>query len=68
MSKKPTHDLVAISGDGRTATFTRVAALWPKKDGGSGFTGEIPAGVTITGRIAILARKDQAEGDSESDF
>ena len=56
--QKPTHDLVIISGDGQLATFTRVAALWPKKDG-DGFTGEIPAGVMVSGRVAILARKDK---------
>ncbi len=61
MSNKPTHDLTQIAGEGKNAQFTRVAALWPTKDG-AGFTGEIPAGVTITGRIAILARKDKDEG------
>lgn len=66
MSKKPTHDLTVISGEGRNATFTRVAALWPTKDG-TGFTGEVPAGVSITGRVAILARKEQ-DGDEPEPF
>lgn len=57
---KPTHDLTVISGEGKSANFVRVAALWATKDG-TGFTGEIPAGVSITGRIAILARKDKDE-------
>ena len=61
MANKPTHDLTLISGEGKNAQFTRVAALWPTKDG-TGFTGEIPQGVTITGRVAILARKDK-DGD-----
>ncbi|WP_142640229.1 hypothetical protein [Sphingomonas sp. IC081] len=60
---KPTHDLTLISGEGKSAQFTRVAALWPTKDG-TGFTGEIPAGVTITGRVAVLARKDQDDEQS----
>jgi hypothetical protein len=56
--EKPTHDLTVISGEGKSATFTRIAPLWPTKDG-SGFTGEIPEGITITGRFAVLARKDK---------
>jgi len=63
MSKRPTHDLTVITGDGDLADFTRVAALWQTKDG-KGYTGTIPAGVTITGRIGIFPRKaaDDAEG------
>ena len=57
-NNKPTHDLTLISGEGKTAQFVRVAAVWPTKDG-SGFTGEIPAGLTITGRFAILVRKEK---------
>jgi hypothetical protein len=56
--EKPTHDLTAISGEGKSANFVRIAPLWPTKDG-SGFTGEIPEGITITGRFAVLARKDK---------
>jgi hypothetical protein len=61
-NNKPTHDLTVISGEGRNAQFVRVAPLWPTKDG-TGFTGEIPAGVTVTGRVGILVRKgkDSAE-------
>ena len=58
MSKAPTHDLTLISGEGKDALFTRVAGLWPTKDG-TGFTGEIPAGLTVSGRIGILVRKDK---------
>jgi hypothetical protein len=61
MSNRPTHDLTVISGEGRNAQFVRVAALWRTKDG-EGFTGEIPAGVSITGRVAILPRKDKEPG------
>jgi len=61
MSNKPTHDLTIISGEGKAAQFTRVAALWATKDG-TGFTGEIPAGVMVSGRVAILARKEKGEG------
>ena len=63
MSNRPTHDLILITGDGDLAEFHRIAALWPTKDG-TGYTGKIPAGVTITGRIGIFPRKadDKAEG------
>ena len=56
MSNKPTHDLCIISGEGKAAVWTRVAALWPTKDG-EGFTGEIPTGVFVTGRVVIQKRK-----------
>ena len=58
----PTHDLCAVSGEGRSAVWTRIAALWPTKDG-SGFTGEIPAGVMVGGRVVI--QKRQPRGDRE---
>jgi len=58
---KPTHDLCSVWGEGKSAIWTRVAALWPTKDG-EGFSGEIPAGVTVTGRIVIQKRKaDEGE-------
>jgi hypothetical protein len=60
MTNKPTHDLVMITGEGKAAQFTRVAAAWPKKEG-DGYTGEIPAGITVSGRFALLPRKDQGE-------
>ncbi|WP_156309531.1 hypothetical protein [Novosphingobium sp. AAP93] len=60
---KPTHDLTSISGESKGAQFTRVAALWPTKDC-TGFMDEIPAGVTITGRVGVLVRKDQDDGRS----
>jgi hypothetical protein len=33
MANKPTHDLCIISGEGKAAVWTRVAALWATKDG-----------------------------------
>ena len=55
MSNKPTHDLCIVSGEGKTAVWTRVAALWPTKD--EGFSGEIPQGVSVSGRVVIQKRK-----------
>jgi len=49
-----------ITGEGKAAQFTRVAAAWPKKEG-DGYTGEIPAGITVSGRFALLPRKGQDE-------
>ena len=54
---KPTHDLCIVSGEGKTAIWTRVDALWPTKDG-EGFSGEIPTGVSVSGRVVIQKRKD----------
>lgn len=59
---KPTHDLCIVFGEGKSAIWTRVAALWPTKDG-EGFSGEIPAGVMVTGRVVIQKRREnEAEG------
>jgi len=56
MSNKATHDLYIVSGEGKSAIWTRVAALWPTKDG-EGFSGEIPSGVMVSGRVVIQKRK-----------
>jgi hypothetical protein len=63
-SERPTHVLNVVSGEGKSARFTEVAALWPTKDG-NGFSGDIPSCMTITGRIVILKRKD-SETDTKS--
>ena len=59
---KPTHDLFIISGQGKAAVWTRVAALWPTKDG-EGFSGEIPSGILVSGRVVIQKRKDSEAAD-----
>jgi hypothetical protein len=63
-SERPTHILNVVSGEGKSARFTEVAALWPTRDG-NGFTGDIPACMTITGRIVILKRQE-SEADAQS--
>ena len=60
-NERPTHFLNIVHGEGKTARFTQVAALWPTRDG-DGFTGEIPAGILCTGRVVILARKEREPG------
>jgi hypothetical protein len=56
-NNKPTHNLVSISGEGDKAKFTTIAALWETKEG-IGYTGEIPAGIMLTGRVGIFPRKE----------
>ena len=53
---KPTHFLNLVTGEGDAARFTIVAPLWPTKSGG--FSGEIPAGLTVTGRLVITKAKE----------
>ena len=63
MANQPTHDLKIISGEGDKAKFTTVAAVWPTKDRKS-FAGEIPAGISVSGRFVLSPRKgtDEAAG------
>lgn len=49
----PTHNLVSVHGEGEKARYTQIAALWPTKRGDGGLTGEIPQGITITGRVLV---------------
>ncbi len=60
---KPTHDLCIVFGEGKSAVWTRVAALWPTKEGG-GFSGEIPPGVMVTGRVVIQKRKETDDAEA----
>ena len=68
MSNKPTHDLCIISGEGKAAVWTRVAALWPTKDG-DGFSGEIPTGfwsqAALSFRSARRAKPKSKTSDQE---
>ena len=61
--QKPTHDLAIVTGEGDKAEFTRIAAVWPTKTGG-GFSGTIPAGITVSGRFVLLERKERSETDA----
>jgi hypothetical protein len=68
MSNKPTHELHIVSGEGKAAVWTRVAGLWPTKDG-EGFSGDIPSGIHVTGRVVIMKRKEKAgEPANPSEF
>lgn len=61
MSKKPTHKISVVSGEGDSAFFTRVGSLWPTKSGG--FSGEIRAGLAVSGRIVISEIKTDEDHD-----
>lgn len=67
---RPTHHLNVVtestSRDGKTkARYHEIAPLWTTEKGN--LSGEIPAGVTITGRLLITTAKKTAEPDTEID-
>ena len=65
-TNRPTHDLVLISSPaeaGGRDVFTTICAAWINKDGES-FTANIPAGLTLSGRVLIQKRKDRTQGDA----
>jgi hypothetical protein len=67
MSNKPTHiAYVVIQSDqdsNQKPFWHEVGAVWPHKNG-SGFDLMIPAGISVTGRIVCVERKDKpAKGD-----
>jgi hypothetical protein len=63
MSNKPTHTAYIVAepkeGSDRKATWREIGVLWPHKSG-KGFDLTIPPGVTVTGRIVCIERKEQA--------
>jgi len=61
MSNKPSHYLNVVTGEETNAQFTRIAPLWATSKGG--YSGTIPAGVSISGRIVITAAKAAADTD-----
>lgn len=60
---KPTHTAYVViaprEGSERKASWKEVGAVWPHKSG-SGFDLVIPEGISLSGRIVIIERKDQA--------
>jgi len=58
-SNAPTHRLCVIEGEGDKARFIEVAGLWTTKSG-EGFTGTIPSGLSITGRIGVFPIKSES--------
>ncbi len=67
MSKKPTHIACVViqpeQDSGQKPFWHEVGAIWLHKNG-SGFDLMIPAGISVTGRIVCVERKDKpAKGD-----
>lgn len=64
MSTKPTHNAYVVSepkeGD-RKGIWHEVGAIWPHRNG-EGFDVVIPAGLSVTGRIVCLKRKEPELG------
>ena len=58
--KQPPHNLFIIEGDGKTSKFHNIGVAWPTKSG-DGFTIDLPPGLMVSGRLAILPRKEKAE-------
>lgn len=60
-TKKPTHRIYAVTGEGKKSTWTPIGACWPHKDG-RGFSISCDA-IPLQGRIVI--RQADAEQASE---
>lgn len=59
LSRKPTHRLYRVIGDGAGAIWTPIGAAWPNKDG-QGFNLNCEA-MPLTGRIVMRAIVERAE-------
>ena len=62
MSNKPTHTAHVVTepkeGSERKALWHPVGAIWPNRNG-IGFDLVIPAGISVSGRIVCVERKDE---------
>lgn len=54
-SKKPSHEAFIVTGEGESAFWTRVGAVW-RHDDGKGFNVELIA-LPVSGRLIIRERK-----------
>ena len=54
-SKKPSHTAYVVDGEGDSATWTEIGALWPHEDG-KGFNLNLKA-LPLGGRVVIRQRK-----------
>jgi hypothetical protein len=62
MSSKPTHTAYVVidakEGSDKKAFWHRVGSVWPHKNG-KGFDLLIPDGISVSGRIVCVERKDE---------
>lgn len=65
ISRKPSHRLFRVVGDGDAANWTPIGAAWPHKDG-LGFSISCDA-VPLQGRIVLrfITDRPQAEGGQQ---
>jgi hypothetical protein len=55
-SKKPSHEAFVVTGEGDSAFWTKLGAVWPHDDG-KGFNVELIA-LPMTGKLVIRERKE----------
>ena len=66
MSNKPTHTAYVVTepkeGSEGKPQWHAVGAVWPHRNG-LGFDLVIPAGISVSGRIVCVERKDEQPAD-----
>ncbi len=66
MSNKPTHTAYVVTEpkerSERKPQWHAVGAVWPHRNG-LGFDLVIPAGISVSGRIVCVERKDEQSAD-----
>ena len=67
---RPTHHLYLVTEktnkEGKTrAFFHEIAPLWTSEKGN--LSGEIPEGMTLSGRIVVMAASRKAEAEENND-
>lgn len=62
-SKRPTHNIYVVQGEGETARWVKIGAAWPNQDG-KGFNVALDAS-PLFGRIVMRTVKEPAEGGQQ---
>jgi hypothetical protein len=69
MSNKPTHLAYVVTnpdeGSNQKPFWHEVGAIWPHRNG-TGFDLMIPAGISVTGRIVCVERKEKPAKDDQT--
>lgn len=55
-AKKPSHEAFVITGEGESALWTKIGAVWPHDDG-KGFNIDLIA-LPVGGKLVIRVRKE----------
>ncbi len=59
--KAPIYEAFKVHGEGKTARWTKVGAVW---ENAKGLTLDIPEGIAVSGRIICLKPRDAASAES----